>query len=691
MLDELWALTEEKALLTKAIEVYDNAAQDYQQAKLSSRAAESYWRKAEIQDRTGNHVQAAKDFEDAGVLYETSAREIPQFADFFQGYAKYMEAWSEIEKAKLAHRRMHYSAAVQHYTRSSDLLNQSKLWSYLSSNFLALALLEKAEDLSRKENSAGSLKAFRKSADVFSESRAFLRVEISKIEKSDEKDLVERLLKASETRTKYCCGRILLEEARILDRKGDHSTSAEKFESAAKTFQDLMEVETEQTRRELKPLVFLSQAWQMMMTAEARASPTMYGEAARLFQQAQKHAVDQTTSLFALANGSFCKALEAGTEFEMTREREAYLTAKRHMEAAADYYLKAGSTTASAYADATHRLLDAYVYMDNAAQEIDPAKEARFYVMAEKVLQSSARSFTVAKHPEKTEQVDQLLQKVRKDRELALSLSEVLHAPALASSTESFATPTPTEEKAAGLERFVHADIQAKLITRVKEAHVGDQVSFELQVVNVGREVILLDRVETIVPEGFEPVTTPDHSRFEDSHLTVKGKRLEPLKLEQLVFALRPVKTGSFQIAPKVICVDQRGDRVDRLTQPVSVDVTEASLPGRVTTGYEDLDRILLGGLPEKYAVVLASPSCDERDLLVRRFLDVGAKAGQVTFYLTIEPRGLMDLVKKYPSSFYMFICNPRADTMVENQPNVYKLRGVENLTDISIALTSVN
>ncbi len=689
LLDKLWSLTNENDLLAKAGEVYDDAAQNYKQAKMSSRAAESYWKKAQIQDRTGNNAQAAKDFEEASAMYDASAQSIPQFADFFQDYAMYMKAWSEIEKAKLAHRKMDYAAAVEHYTNSSNLLNQSKLWSYLSSNFLALAFLEKAEDSSRKENCNESLEAFQKSIDVFSESRGFLRVELGGIEKSDEKALVERLMEASEMRTKYCRGRMLLEEARILDRKGDHTASSEKYGAAAKTFQDVMEVESQQARRELKPLVFLSQAWQKMMAAEARASPTIYGEAAELFTQAKEYALDQSTSLFALANGSFCKALEAGTGFEITRDRESYLTAKKHLGAAADYYLKAGFKTASAYAEGTQRLFDAYVYMDSAKRETDPEKEAKFYVMAEKVLQSSAGAFTVAMHPEKTEQVQQLLLKVRKDRELALSLSEVLHAPALASSTESFVTLTPTEEKAAGLERFEQADVQAKLITRVREAKVGDKVRFELQVVNVGREAILLNRVEKVVPEGFEPVVTPDHSQFENSSLIVKGKRLEPLKLEELAFTLRPLQKGSFQMIPKVICIDQKGDQVDHLTQPISIEVSEATLPGRVTTGYGDLDRLLLGGLPERYAVVLSSPSCDERDLLLRRFLESGAKAGQVTFYVTIEPRGVLDLAEEYASSFYLFICNPRADAMVGSQPNICKLRGVENLTDISIALTS--
>jgi len=61
----------------------------------------------------------------------------------------------------------------------------------------------------------------------------------------------------------------------------------------------------------------------------------------------------------------------------------------------------------------------------------------------------------------------------KEKRQLAVSLSEVLHAPTITSTTNSFSTPTSTHEQAAGLERFEHADIQANLILTVKEVTVG--------------------------------------------------------------------------------------------------------------------------------------------------------------------------------------------------------------------------
>ena len=108
-----------------------------------------------------------------------------------------------------------------------------------------------------------------------------------------------------------------------------------------------------------------------------------------------------------------------------------------------------------------------------------------------------------------------------------------------------------------------------------------------------------------------------------------------------------------------------------------------------VPTGYTFLDCLLVGGLPANFATALASPSCDERDLLIRSFLGTGARKGEPTFYLTIDPSLAGILPQDYPSNFYLFVCNPQAETVVESSSNVFLLKGVENLTNISIALIS--
>lgn len=124
------------------------------------------------------------------------------------------------------------------------------------------------------------------------------------------------------------------------------------------------------------------------------------------------------------------------------------------------------------------------------------------------------------------------------------------------------------------------------------------------------------------------------------------------------------------------------------LGQPSFTQEGPLALPGRVPTGYRQVDNLLLGGIPENYAVILTSPSCHKRDLLIGRFLETGARKGEVTFHVTIDPGEVKTIAEEFQSNFYLFICNPHADKIIKSLPNVFKLKGVENLTEISIALT---
>jgi KaiC/GvpD/RAD55 family RecA-like ATPase len=113
--------------------------------------------------------------------------------------------------------------------------------------------------------------------------------------------------------------------------------------------------------------------------------------------------------------------------------------------------------------------------------------------------------------------------------------------------------------------------------------------------------------------------------------------------------------------------------------------------PNRLSTGYGDLDDLLMGGIPKGYAIALNSPSCDEKDLLIQKFVETGVTGGEVTFHITIDPGDVLSLAQEFKANFYLFICNPQASTMTPDAPNVFKLKGVENLTDIDIALISAD
>ena len=230
--------------------------------------------------------------------------------------------------------------------------------------------------------------------------------------------------------------------------------------------------------------------------------------------------------------------------------------------------------------------------------------------------------------------------------------------------------------------------VQANLILKAKEAKIGEDVNLEIELVNAGKAPALLMKVEQLLPPGFELVAKPKYCRLEDTHLDMNGRRLNPLMTEEVRLAIRSFDKGAFTIKPKIIYLDAAANQMSCEPEPVTIKISEIILPSRINTGYKDLDSLLLGGIPENYAVILTSPSCDEKDLLIRRFLEVGPEKGQTTFHVSIEASGVKSLAEEFQSSFYLFICNPQADKIIKSLPNVFKLKGVENLTDISIALS---
>jgi hypothetical protein len=573
ILEESYFLNGDGRKLEKAIQIHGEAAKKFKTANMPSRAAESYWKIARNQDRLEMHREAAENFQNAFGEYTVAAGRIDHLREFYLDYATYMKAWSETEKAKLAHKNDDYATAMIHYEETANLLKSSKSWNYLSSTFLAWSHLDRAEDLSRKGRTVESIEQFRKATETFGEARQVLRTELSKIRDADEKDLAEKLTETSDLREEYCLGRIALEEAKVLDRQGDHSSSSRKYGAATERFQRAIDVAGQELdRRDLKPLACLCRAWQMMTRAEAEASPELYLEASRHFDEAKEHSFNEKAKLLALGHSCFCRALEAGSKFEATRDTASHMEATHHLESAANYYLKAGVENASEYAKATQRLFDAYVYMDKAKKELDPEKKTRYYMMAEKVLKTSASSYSKAEHSEKKEEVRRLLESVKEERQLAKSLVKVMRAPTVAASTESFSVPAPTHEEAVGLERFKHPFVEARLMTS-DEVTVGDELDVRLDLVNVAKTSGLLVRIEDLIPSAFKVAALPSQYSLKDSSIDMKGRPLEPLKVESIKLTVLATEVGTFSLSPQVIYVDEVGEFRTSRPRPVSIAV----------------------------------------------------------------------------------------------------------------------
>lgn len=128
------------------------------------------------------------------------------------------------------------------------------------------------------------------------------------------------------------------------------------------------------------------------------------------------------------------------------------------------------------------------------------------------------------------------------------------------------------------------------------------------------------------------------------------------------------------------------------LEEPVGIWMAEPSpivLPNRIKTGYPELDAVLYGGIPENYSVILTSPSCEEKESIVAKFIALGVKERRATFFVTTDVTRANMLAQRFQSNLHLFVCNSQANNILESSPNLIKLAGVGNLTSISIALSS--
>jgi len=564
-----------------AAAAFEKAAEFQIKAGIQGRVAESWWEAAQTFGLLGEDAKASEEFLLASGCYNRAAEKIPQLRGFYTELSSYMRAWSEIEQAVHHHIKQEPASAKEHYNKAAELHESTGKWSFLASNYFAWAQVENAEDLSQREMCKESIDAFREASRLFKDSKTKMHEQLAVVEVNDEKQMVERLINAADSRQELCKARVTLEEARLLDKGGNLGSASEKYGLAADAFTKIKRgITAEQDRKEIELIITLSKAWKAMAKAEADASPEEFAEAARLFEAAKVLSPGEKAKALALGHSRFCKALEAGTRFADTRSPTLHASAIKHLDSAASHYARAGAESASEYSRASKLLFDAYAAVDRAGQETDHEKKAKAYLAVEKILEASAAGFGQAEQPGKKNQVLRLRESVKREREFAVSLTELLHAPLVATSTASFASLTPTYEQPVGLERFEHADIQANLIATNKELKIDEDLILGIELVNAGRGPARLIKLQDLVPKGFTLREEPDGYRMEDSYLNLRGKRLDPLKTEEINLVLKPIHRGQFTLKPRVLYLDESGKYKSHEPEPMIVTVgVEATAP----------------------------------------------------------------------------------------------------------------
>ena len=581
LLISLHSTTKDPNYLERAISTYTEVLEIYQKNELFCREAEIHWKIATLYESIGKYIESAEAFDRASTSYKMSSDKMPHLKEFYLDYSTYMEAWGEITRAKLHNVEERYEKVNELYTRAAALHASTSRWDYLSSNYEAWAQLADAEKMSQEGQSTEAIDLFTKVVDIFSESREKIQEIYPTIGMREEQEMAQRLISASDRRISYCLGRVSLEEAKLLSKSDEHSASARKYRESVNLFQDVLESDlSSPERNEIIPILTLCNAWEMMELAEAESSPERYEAAARLFMDAKDLCYTNRTRLLSMGHSNFCSALYECTKFETSRNNINLQNATKYLTNATNFYLRAGFDDAMEYSKATLRLYESYMYMDYAGSESQPDEKARFYLLAERLLAESAQSFERANHPVKQQEVTRLLDYVRRERRLALSLIQVLNAPNIASSTMSFIPPSPTSEYPAGLESFDHGNIQTTMHIKDTDLRSGEKLSIMLEMTNTGMSVATLKGIIDLPEADFASSGVSGLYSYNDGRVDLRSKRLAPLSSETVTITMNPRKRGEYTIKPCIEYEDETGESRVCETEAIGVAVGELGLRG---------------------------------------------------------------------------------------------------------------
>ena len=145
----------------------------------------------------------------------------------------------------------------------------------------------------------------------------------------------------------------------------------------------------------------------------------------------------------------------------------------------------------------------------------------------------------------------------------------------------------------------------------------------------------------------------------------------------------RPQQAVIFQ--PQAPAVSQPAVAREILTGKQAKEIKQTE-KGRVQTGYEALDGVLLGGVPEGSSVILTGVGSDERDRIVRRFTETALNSGRGCIYVSTSIDRIRDLIPEHQKDLQIILCHPQAEVIAAGFPNIQKLKGLDDLTAINLA-----
>ncbi|MGQ0376376.1 MAG: RAD55 family ATPase [Nitrososphaerota archaeon] len=114
--------------------------------------------------------------------------------------------------------------------------------------------------------------------------------------------------------------------------------------------------------------------------------------------------------------------------------------------------------------------------------------------------------------------------------------------------------------------------------------------------------------------------------------------------------------------------------------------------PNKVAFGQKMVDDALYGGIPKNGVLLITSPACEEKEIIVTRFVETGLDQSEIVVYVATDNKLGQNEKIIQSKLIYQVICNTQLDlgSLKCATENCVQVRGVERLTELSVTLTTL-
>ncbi|MFX0034152.1 MAG: nitrilase-related carbon-nitrogen hydrolase [Candidatus Hermodarchaeota archaeon] len=446
--EDLAILTKQKEPLFQARELFLHLIKDTNQKGYYYHTAAAYEYLARIEDRLGNHLTSAQQYEMASNAHLKSLEKV-QFKplkDRIKEKSEYDKAWKLIENAKVNHKKEDHLKAKEEYDMACEILKTLSKYRYEASYYSSWAYLEVSEDASKKEEHQVAIDKYQDTKNCFEKSINILEDTLTQSSNKIEIERITKLKKVANVRINYCLARINLEKARILQKQSDHLSAAENFALAASQFRDICTIfKIERERKELEAIYHLCRAWEGMELAENYQEPERFIEASKLFLKASNLFIDSKLKLLASGNSSVCLALENGCKFDestdMGKKADYYKKVKMMLRKASSSYEKGGFIVGADWALGTTIYFDGLWHLIKADEELELNIRKKQLEVGSKYLKSAAEIFGKSGYKERQEEIYEKLNRIEREELILYSALNTISNPVISRSTVGIVAP----------------------------------------------------------------------------------------------------------------------------------------------------------------------------------------------------------------------------------------------------------